>query len=140
MSDIDLADHHRHFPNAALVCHVADGAEIPHASTGVFGPRDTPMPTQGTAARLERAYRNFMETFPLFAAVLLAVVLQNKSGGVSHWGVILYVVARIVYMPLYAFGVKYVRLWPGSSSMVGIMMLISPRSSWTRSGSPGTAD
>src|SRR6185437_8158971 len=51
-----------------------------------FGPRDTPMPPQGTAARIDRAYRNFMETFPLFAAALIAVVLQNKSGGLSHLG------------------------------------------------------
>ncbi len=89
-----------------------------------FGPRDTPMPTEGTAARLERAYRNFMETFPLFAAALLAVVLQNKSGGLSHWGAILYVVARIVYIPLYAFGVKYVRTLAWFVATVGIILLI----------------
>ncbi|MGH6981585.1 MAG: MAPEG family protein, partial [Stellaceae bacterium] len=40
-----------------------------------FGPRDTPMPTEGAAARMERAYRNFVETFPLFAAALIAVVV-----------------------------------------------------------------
>ena len=59
------------------------------------GPRDTPMPSQGTAARMERAYRNFMETFPLFAAALLAVVVQSKSGGLSHVGAILYVTTSV---------------------------------------------
>lgn len=89
-----------------------------------LGPRDTPVPVGGVAGRLERAYRNFLETFPLFAAALLAVVLQNKSGGLSHWGAILYVVARIVYVPLYAFGVKYVRTLSWAVSIVGIVLLI----------------
>jgi len=89
-----------------------------------FGPRDTPMPPQGIAARIDRAYRNFMETFPLFAAALIAVVLQNKSGGLSHWGALLYVVARIVYIPLYAFGVKYVRTLVWFIGTVGIILLI----------------
>jgi uncharacterized MAPEG superfamily protein len=88
------------------------------------GPRDTPVPIEGTAARLERAYRNFLETFPLFAAVLIAVVLQNKSGNLSHWGALLYVIARIVYVPLYAFGVKYIRTLVWAVSIVGIVLLI----------------
>jgi uncharacterized MAPEG superfamily protein len=88
------------------------------------GPRDEPMPPKGVAARLDRAFRNFMETFPLFAAVLLAVVLQNKSGGLSHWGATLYVIARIVYVPLYAAGVKYFRTLSWIVSMIGIVLVI----------------
>jgi uncharacterized MAPEG superfamily protein len=88
------------------------------------GPRDTPIPVDGVAGRLERAYRNFLETFPLFAAALLVVALENKSDGASHWGAILYVGARIVYVPLYAFGVKYVRTLSWVVSIVGIVMVI----------------
>jgi uncharacterized MAPEG superfamily protein len=88
------------------------------------GPRDVPMPSQGAAARLERAYHNFMETFPLFAAALLAVVVQDKSGGLSHVGAILYVAARIVYIPLYASGVKYFRSLSWVISIVGIVLLV----------------
>ncbi len=88
------------------------------------GPRDTPMPSQGAAARMERAYHNFMETFPLFAAALLAVVVQNKSGGLSHVGAILYVIARIVYIPLYAFGVKYFRTLSWVIATVGIVLVV----------------
>lgn len=88
------------------------------------GPRDTPVAVGGIAGRLERAYRNFLETFPLFAAALLAVAVQNKSGGLSHWGAILYVVARIVYVPLYAAGVKYLRTLSWVVSVVGIVMVI----------------
>jgi uncharacterized MAPEG superfamily protein len=38
----------------------------------VGGPRDEPMPSlTGIAGRLERALANFLETFPLFGAVVL---------------------------------------------------------------------
>jgi uncharacterized MAPEG superfamily protein len=89
-----------------------------------FGPRDTPMESQGVAGRMERAYRNFMETFPLFAAALIAVVIQNKTGALSHWGALLYVVARIVYVPLYAFGVPYIRTLAWFIATIGIVLLI----------------
>jgi uncharacterized MAPEG superfamily protein len=83
------------------------------------------MPSRGAAARLERAYHNFMETFPLFAAALLAVAVQNKSGGLSHVGaMILYVIARVVYIPLYAFGVKYFRSLSWTIAAIGIVLLV----------------
>src|SRR5215218_750316 len=41
------------------------------------GPRDEKMPPlRGVAGRLDRALRNFMETFPLFAAVVLVAHLS----------------------------------------------------------------
>jgi len=89
-----------------------------------FGPRDTPMEPQGVAARMQRGYRNFMETFPLFAAALIAVVIQSKSGTLSHWGAALYVVARIVYVPLYAMGIPYIRTLAWVVSVIGIVLLI----------------
>jgi uncharacterized MAPEG superfamily protein len=89
-----------------------------------FGPRDEAVVLSGTAARMDRAYRNFIETFPLFAAALLAIVVQSKSGGLSHTGAILYVVARIVYVPLYALGITYVRTLAWIVSIIGIVLLI----------------
>jgi len=102
----------------------AQMAQAQRPSDWGVGPRDVAMPSQGTAARMERAYHNFMETFPLFAAALLAVAVQGKSGGLSHAGAILYVVARIVYIPLYAFGVKYIRSLAWTVAVVGIVLLI----------------
>jgi hypothetical protein len=46
----------------------------------LLGPRDDPRPVTGQAARLSRAYANFLETFPLFAVVIIAVVLAGKTG------------------------------------------------------------
>ena len=102
----------------------AQMAQAQRPSDWGVGPRDVPMPSQGAAARMERAYHNFMETFPLFAAALLAVVVQNKSGGLSHAGAILYVIARLVYVPLYAFGVKYFRSLSWMVAIAGIVLLV----------------
>lgn len=88
------------------------------------GPRDTPMPISGVAARLERAFWNFMETFPFFAAAILAAVLAGKTGTLTLWGGALYVVARALYAPLYATGIPRVRTLVWFVAMVGLVMVI----------------
>jgi uncharacterized MAPEG superfamily protein len=89
-----------------------------------FGPRDEPLPSQGVAARMERAFRNFMETFPFFAVAVLAVVIQNKVGALAWWGACLYVIARIVYVPIYAAGVPYIRTLLWFIGVVGTILVL----------------
>lgn len=74
------------------------------------GPRDTPMPLGGVAARLDRAFWNFAETFPFFAAAVLACAFAGKLGtDLTVWGSSLYVAARALYAPLYASGIPTIR-------------------------------
>lgn len=87
------------------------------------GPRDVPMPISGVAARLDRAFRNFMETFPFFAAGVIAATLLGKLGGLTLWGSILYVVARAIYAPLYAAGAPTARSFVWAVAMVGVFMV-----------------
>ncbi|MFM8754706.1 MAG: MAPEG family protein [Phenylobacterium sp.] len=89
------------------------------------GARDEAMPISGVAARLDRAYRNFMETFPLFAAAILAVVIAGKTGTLSLWGAALYVVCRAVYAPVYASGTYMVRSLVWTLSLVGLGMVVA---------------
>ncbi len=89
------------------------------------GPRDTPMPISGAAARLERAFWNFVETFPFFAAGILACAVAGKLGGtLTIWGAGLYVVGRALYAPLYASGVPLVRTLVWFVSMIGLVMVL----------------
>jgi uncharacterized MAPEG superfamily protein len=89
------------------------------------GPRDEPVHLTGVAGRLTRAFANFRETFALFAAAVLAVVVAGKAGeALSVWGCVLYVAARTVYIPLYAFGVSYVRSLVWLVSMAGLVMVL----------------
>jgi uncharacterized MAPEG superfamily protein len=85
------------------------------------GPRDEPLtPLGGMAGRLARANANFLETFPFFAAAILAVLATSTHSPWSKWGVILYISGRIAYLPLYAFGVFLVRSIAWNVATAGI--------------------
>lgn len=89
------------------------------------GPRDQPMPVGGDAARLDRAFWNFAETFPFFAAAVLACAVAGKLGGpLSVWGAGLYVAGRALYVPVYATGVPMVRTLVWAVAMVGLVMVL----------------
>lgn len=90
-----------------------------------MGPRDEPKPPlTGMAARLVRAFANFRESFPLFAGAILAAYLAAKLGPLTLWGAAIYVSARAIYLPLYAFGVPVARSVAWLVSMVGIVMIL----------------
>jgi uncharacterized MAPEG superfamily protein len=73
---------------------------------------------------LERASRNFLETFPAFvAAVFLAHVL-GREGALSEWGAGLYFLARLIYLLLYAAGVPLLRSLVWNVAFVGIALLL----------------
>lgn len=89
------------------------------------GPRDTPQPITGMAARLERAFWNFAETFPFFAGAVLACAVAGKLGQpLTVWGAWAYVVGRGLYVPLYASGVPLVRTLVWFASMAGLVMVL----------------
>ncbi len=90
----------------------------------LMGPRDEPKPVGVVAGRLTRALANFLETFPLFAAALLACDFAGKFGPLTYYGAILYVAGRALYVPLYASGLSVVRTLVWTVSLVGIVMVI----------------
>lgn len=91
------------------------------------GARDAvkPPPT-GVAGRLERASRNFLETFPFFAAAVLAVIAADATDARTALGAQLYFWSRVVYVPLYAFGIPYLRSVVWAVSIVGLLMVLRP--------------
>jgi uncharacterized MAPEG superfamily protein len=89
------------------------------------GSRETPVVLTGMAGRLERASANFRETFPLFAAAVLTVYLSGRIGFISAHGALLYVAARAIYLPLYAFGVPVARSLVWVASMIGLGMVLA---------------
>jgi uncharacterized MAPEG superfamily protein len=89
------------------------------------GPRDTPQPVTGVAARLNRAFWNFAETFPFFAVAILADAVAGKLGGtLTIWGAYLYVAARAIYVPLYATGIPTIRTVVWATSIAGLGMCV----------------
>jgi uncharacterized MAPEG superfamily protein len=87
--------------------------------------RDQPPGPLGKAAgRLMRAYNNFRETFPLFAASVLLVVVMHRQTNASALGAQLYFWARLVYVPVYAFGIQWVRTIVWTVSIIGLVMVL----------------
>jgi len=75
-----------------------------------LGARDeAPKPVTKVAGRLERAFRNFLETFPFFAVAVIVATLAGRHNWATVWGAEIYVAARILYWPLYGFGVPALR-------------------------------
>ena len=88
-------------------------------------PRDEEGPPVGViTGRLQRAQKNLFETLPIFIAAVLIAHLAGREGSLSGWGVALYFWARVVYLPLYAFGVPYVRSLVWLVSLAGLIMVI----------------
>lgn len=87
--------------------------------------RDEPVaPLAGVAGRLARALDNFSETFPLFAALAVAVVVAGKDGALSQWGAGLYFAGRVAYLALYALGVPLLRSLVWNVATLGIGLLL----------------
>ena len=81
-------------------------------------------PLTGVAARVERATRNFMETFPFFAAAVLAVVVADRMSADSALGAQVYFWARLAYLPIYAAGIPYLRSLAWAVSLWGLLQVL----------------
>lgn len=78
----------------------------------------------GVAARLIRAQTNLFETLPLFAAAVLVAHVAGREGTLTHWGAALFFWARLVYLPLYAAGVPYIRTLVWIAGVVGLCLVL----------------
>lgn len=113
----------------ALV-HVFAAVRVKTRQYGVawnMGARDEVLPPpQPIVGRLARAQANFFETFPIAAAAILIV---SQSGLTSRWteiGAIVWLAARILYLPVYAAGIPRIRTLIFLVSVVGIGMILWP--------------
>lgn len=90
------------------------------------GPRDGETSPPGKlAGRLLRAQANLFETLPLFIGAVLMASIEGKFGMLTAWGTHLYFFARLIYVPLYAFGVSYLRTLVWLVSLAGLLMVIA---------------
>ncbi len=89
------------------------------------GPRDEAMPPLSPVAeRLNRAQANLYETLPLFIAAVLGLHVLGISTPMTVLGAQLWFWGRVIYVPLYAFGVKMVRSIVWLASFAGLVMLV----------------
>jgi uncharacterized MAPEG superfamily protein len=91
------------------------------------GARDEVLaPLKPLAGRLARAQTNFQETFPIALVALLGVVIAGRTSAWTALGGWIWLGARIIYLPLYGFGVPVVRTLVFVISLVGLGMVLKP--------------
>ena len=90
------------------------------------GPRDAESPPPGKyAGRLMRAQANLFESLPIFAAAVIMAHIAGKDGALTAVGAHLYFFGRLIYLPLYAFGVPYIRSLVWLVAAAGLVMVIA---------------
>jgi uncharacterized MAPEG superfamily protein len=86
--------------------------------------QSAPVPVGPITGRLMRAQQNLMESLPIFIAVVLMAQVLHLHNGATAWGATLYFIARMIYVPLYAFGIPFIRTLVWLTSMLGIFLLL----------------
>ncbi len=109
-----------------LVHAVATGqfTTMQHGLAYGMSPRDEERKLTGVGARVQRAFANYMQSFPFFAAAVLVAHAAGRHSWLTVWGVQLYFWARLVYVPLYAAGVPAVRTVAFLVAVAGIVMIL----------------
>ena len=91
------------------------------------GARDESLPPLNpVAGRLARAQANFQETFPIAIVALLGVVIAGRTSAWTALGGWIWLAARTIYLPLYAFGVPVVRTIAFTVSIAGLVIVLWP--------------
>lgn len=112
---------------ALLVFHVMLQGNLATRELGSqwnAGPRDEGRKPQGKfAGRADRALRNFQETYPAFIGLALGLAIAEPHSWLGLIGAFIWFAGRIVYIPLYLFGVSYIRslVWVVAMAGLGCM-------------------
>jgi uncharacterized MAPEG superfamily protein len=89
------------------------------------GPRDEKLqPKSVFAGRAQRALTNLQETYPAFVGLALALVVTGQAGQWGAFGAWLWLAGRIVYVPLYVFGIPYIRSAAWTVATIGLVVML----------------
>jgi uncharacterized MAPEG superfamily protein len=93
--------------------------------TYLLGPRDEKRESKNVlAGRFARALKNLLETYPAFIALVVALTITGKTGGMAATGAVIWLIARIVFVPVYAAGIPVVRTLLWLVSAAGLVMML----------------
>lgn len=79
-------------------------SDIERGLRWAISPRDESPPLSQIGARLDRASKNFQETFPLMAVLLVIVEFTDKSSELTRNLSLIWLISRAIYLPSYAIG------------------------------------
>ncbi len=112
---------------ALVVVQLVLAAQLAHRQYGsrwAASPRDEPVgPPTVLVGRAERAFRNLMETYPLFVAAVLAVTVTHRLNTWTLIGAHTYLWGRVVYLVLYLTGVPLIRSLFWNVALLGTFII-----------------
>jgi len=91
-----------------------------------LGPRDEPLPQSVIGRRAERALANMQEALPVFLALALLNLIVGTAGGLALTGATVFLVARVLYVPVYLSGIWGLRTLVWAAGVAGLVMLLIP--------------
>ena len=97
----------------------------PSGTMIALGNRDKLPEATPFAGRAERAARNTLENFVLFAAIALVAHAAGATSPRIATGAQIFFWARVLYVPVYCAGITYLRTAIWVVSIVGLGMMIS---------------
>ncbi|MBP6011178.1 MAG: MAPEG family protein [Alphaproteobacteria bacterium] len=88
----------------------AQAANFQYGLKWAASPRDEEMPPLWPIpGRINRNFRNYMETFPFFVTAVLIAEVAGVHSAMTHWGAIAYLGGRIAFTALYVAGIPLIR-------------------------------
>src|SRR3974377_1022688 len=78
---------------------------------------------KGWGGRAARAHRNMLENLVLFAILVIAAPLAEKTNGTTLLGAQIFLYARIAYALVYIAGLPWIRTGVWAVSVVGLAMI-----------------
>lgn len=88
-----------------------------------LGARDEPRDLSALQRRMGRAVANHMEWMLVFVALVLVAHLAGISTPLTQAGAVLFAISRLLYVPVYAAGVPYLRTVVWFAGIVGLMLI-----------------
>ena len=88
--------------------------------TYLFSSRDSDQDTSEFFRRASRALRNLSETLPIFIGfVLISIIKEVDNSSLA----LLWLISRTIYIPLYIFGINYLRTGAWAVSLICLIMM-----------------
>lgn len=104
-----------------VLCQVTT-ARAEFGDAYLFSPRDADAKAKGLACgRAKRAMNNYTANLVPFVALDLALIATGHTGGL---GATLWIIGRIIYLPIYLLGIVYVRTAAWVLSIIGLLMML----------------
>jgi uncharacterized MAPEG superfamily protein len=87
------------------------------------GPRDEPIALSVGGERARRAQKNYEESLPFFLTLALLLLYTGETTGAATTGAMIFLLARLVYLPVYVAGIPTLRTVCWAAAWVGLVVM-----------------